>query len=297
MSIELSYVLKVILLIVSVRLMYKVLFMKSFSETGIIEKNDAYNLAIDMWGSLLAVVLGFLYLRGFIQFLDAWLFEPISKTEEFFFTVWIFVLTLVPIVSFFYFEKRSFKKKPLTRYASKQTDIPKPIVEFMLDVYLLQIRKEYYLKWYDYAEQATNEEVIYLDNLKERFDRKVFNSKIEYRFPLMFMLNNFTALLSEKNILSRPVVREYLIDNITFLTTIMTILNDEDLVDSLRNDLGFSELLDIVREFEEVTEGLITKIEFDKSEQRKFNDSKAAVKAIDGLHEVRSLRTFSKSVK
>lgn len=267
------YALGVIFLMATVNLSYKEYFMGTFSDIGIIKKSNLVKKSMDRNLLLLSICFTYLFISTNVGGHIFMGFEFGKPKEDLGFLVWIVILMTIIVVTNIYFKNISLNKEHITKYALKQTDTPKALVDFMVEAFLLKNRNEYFLIKYKYDEKATNDEAVHLNGVGETFDNEFYNSMSKTNFPvytnLLFLINT----LSKNNSLQNPIVRDYLMDNITFLTNIMGILNDENLVKSLSNTNGFSELLNLTREFEDLNYGLIKIIGLDTQESTNLAES------------------------
>lgn len=182
-------------------------------------------------------------------------------------------------------------------FLPKKNKIPLAVSELKLDVYHIFYTKPYYLRHYEYPEQDTASASKF-DAIRK--DYSEFNEKVckEDSFPLFMGMSILSKMFVHKPVQhDNALVSAYLLDNISFLTTIMTILKDERLVKSLSSSEGLNELIELTTELHEVILGLDDILFKVMEEKKTFKKASESVEILDGLNEVRSLREFGKSLK
>ncbi len=120
------------------------------------------------------------------------------------------------------------------------------------------------------------------------------------RFPLFEQLTILTKSifsddLNEMN--ESSLLNAYLIENITLLSTIMTILKDEKLVKSLSSELGLTELTDLTERFSVLNSNMSKKLSSIENEKERYAKASEVTEIVEGLNEVRSMKEMLDSLK
>lgn len=281
------YMLSVIGSLLLAQLFYKIHFINSMSAMGIFKESYIVKHSNGRLVLYITMLYSYLFLSTLIYSI-----EYIEKFNS------LNLIWLLSIVSFtlsipFYMLKLSYKKENLTKFALKQTTVSESLVDFLVDSFRLSNKGGSYLYAYKVSEKATEKESEYLNGLQEKYNIST-NEEI---FPLNYIRIVFKVTLKKYQVTNSPILSSYLIENITFLSTIMTILNDKHLVESLSSKLGFSDLLALTREFEELAIGLNKLIDFEIAEKKRFAESQKSIKSLDGLNTVRSMLEINHSIK
>lgn len=281
------YMLSVISSLLLAQLFYKIHFINSMSAMGIFK--ESYTVKHSNGRMVLYIILLYSYL-----FMSTLIYSnEYIENFKILNLIWLLSLVSFTLIIPFYMLKLSYKKENLTKFALKQTTVSEALVDFLVDSFRLSNNGGSFLYDYKVSEKATEKESEYLNGLQEKYNI----STPEGIFPLNYIRIVFKITLNKYRVTNSPIITSYIIENITFISTIMTILNDKHLVESLSSKLGFSELLDLTREFEELYIGLKKLIDFEIDEKKRFAESQKSIKALDGLNTVRSMREINQSIK
>lgn len=120
------------------------------------------------------------------------------------------------------------------------------------------------------------------------------------RFPLFEQLTILAKIIFSEDLnemIDSSILNAYLIENITLLSTIMTILKDEKLVKSLSSELGLTELTDLTERFSVLNSNMSKKLNYIENEKERYAKASEVTEIIDGLNEVRSMKELLDSVK
>lgn len=207
--------------------------------------------------------------------------------------IMIVLLIFSNFIALILFEDFAKKPERLVKYASKLTDTPKNILEFKIRAFIFANNEPSYL--WDYKRSKGKTYAYDLEDGSKRYREPV---DIQYYFPLYRRLLDFQALITHKDIdRDSALINKFIIDNMTLLTTILTILQDEKMVETLSNPLGEKDLIELNDAFLILNVELNTICQFIKKEKITGKTINKNMEMLNTLEEIRSMKNFSKLIK
>lgn len=199
--------------------------------------------------------------------------------------VGLFFVLVIHIGAFVVYDYKEKNKSKLIAYALEKTEAPSSVIEFKVDAYLIEEDSPNYL-----LDKETVETDKSKGNLKD--------NKLKKAFPLYRELLTFMGILHDTSVeANSPLVNAYILENITLLSTIMTILKDEKLVESLKNDLGKHELDELTQALISVSKDIKKITTYIKKEKITFAKASDSAAVIESLNKIRSMKEFIELVK
>lgn len=208
-------------------------------------------------------------------------------------SIFMFSLWIMNFFALIFFEEIAEKPKRLIKYASKVSNTPSTILEFKIIAFLFANNEPSYL--WDYKRTLGQ---TYPPNLEK--DEKGYRDPvdIQYYFPLYIRLRDFQTLITNEAIdRDHPFINRFILENITFLTTIITILKDEQMVKTLGSFLGEKDLQELNVDFSKLNIQLNAICEYIKKEKITSKEVKDNLEMMTTLDEIRSMKNFSKLIK
>lgn len=205
----------------------------------------------------------------------------------------IFGATIVfgHMLSFLCSQILSETRNLLIKFAVKNSDMPKSLIEFKVDMNLLLVDYQIpdYLKYY--TSYSTNK-TKFLDAMKDEVLFKQSNYSKEY-FPLFNDLDRLNKIIVDKDLdCDSSLINMYFIKNINLLTTLIAILKDKKLVNSLCSDEGVPELVELSLDFLNFNTKLESLVVFETKEIKESKKTTESNNNKDNLESVRAMRNF-----
>lgn len=289
------YIFTILISINNIYLACKINIEDELINAGIINDISPDKLSFIENVRLSIIIISFLYLV-----ISSLVYVIVVDVQFFPALLWVVFLYIFNVCGIqFSIEKLSGSKSFQKYFIPNKIDVPKAVIDFKLDLYSISVNKSSlkYLRTYKYPE-TKKDQTYKLENIRETYLTINEIGSSSNNFPLLIGLLSLDELLKNNSPSSlSPKVSAYLLDNIAFLTTIMTIVNSKKLVLSLSSPEGLSELIDISKELYVFNMGLQKVINRIHDEKIRFKKSSESLDIIEGLNEVRSIREFSKSVK
>lgn len=263
------------------------------SDAGILPSSPVNDLTIEDSLIISFAIVDFLYLLISTLISLAYL-SPFTST------IWIIILIAINFFGGNFAIKKLSKMKSVQLYfAAKKSKIPLAIVDLKLDMYEVEELNSEKLNQYSYP--TINSEFV--QKLREirsyslgKYPETAYSEG--YFFPLYIELKSFKDMLNDKELpIDSAQITAYLLDNISFLTTVMTILKDEKLIEALYSLNGLKELTELTTEFNELNNGLKKVVYTIKNTKQTFIKAEQSSDVFEGLNTIRSMREFSKSLK
>ncbi len=213
--------------------------------------------------------------------------------ESFIAVISLAVICISNFLALIVFEEHATKPKHLINYALKHTDTPEAVLEFKVIAFFFANNEPSYLWDYKRSRGQT-----YPPNLEKDEKRYRDPEDIKYYFPLFKKLIVLQNLITNDAIpVDSPLINNFILDNMSFLTTILTILQDKKMVETLSSPLGEKDLMELNAEFSELIVVLTDICQFIKKEKVSSNAVKNNIEMLDTLEEIRSINSFSKLIK
>lgn len=208
--------------------------------------------------------------------------------------VFLYIL-VIHIASFLIADYKDKKKGKLITYALEKTDTPSSVIEFKVDAFLIEQSNPDYL-YNDFT--ADIPKIKYnIDSIIPKL-YAIYSKKMGRAFPLYKEFLGFMITLNDTSVdADSPLLNAHILENITLLSTVMSILKDEKLVKSLKSDLGKEELEDLTNSLLKVSTEITIISEYIKKEKITFSKATNSAEIIDGLNEIRSMKEFIDLVK
>lgn len=218
-----------------------------------------------------------------------------AVTGNVFALICLFSVLAIHIVAFIVYDYKEKNKSKLIKYALDKTDAPNSVIEFKVDAYLIEEENPSYLQVTDTgAIEGLN---LSLSAARDKLGSKK-DKKIDKAFPLYRELLTFMGILHDTSVeANSPLVNAYILENVTLLSTIMTILKDEKLVESLKDDLGKQELDDLTQALISVSKDIKKITTYIKKEKITFAKASDSAAVIESLNKIRSMKDFIALVK
>lgn len=271
-----------LLTILNVTLIKKNAYLEALVKYRIIDKTKKHSKNIKI---LLGLDILYFIIYIIISMINALTGSLLSVTA-------LFVVLAVHIGAFIFYDYATYDKGKLIAYALDKTDTSSSVIEFKVDAYLIEQENPKYLRNKDSAED--NEDKF---NVASLLTTKSYKVKPLY-FPLYRELLTFMGILHDTSVeANSPLVNAYIVENITLLSTIMTILKDEKLVESLKSDLGKQELEDLTQSLIAISKDTKKITTYIKKEKITFSKAADSAEVIEGLNKIRSMKEFNALVK
>lgn len=268
-----------LLTILNVTLIKKNAYLEALVKYRIIDKTKKHSKNIKI---LLGLDILYFIIYIIISMINALTGSLLSVTA-------LFVVLAVHIGAFIFYDYATYDKGKLIAYALDKTDTSSSVIEFKVDAYLIEQENPKYLRAKDSVDDKFN-----VASLLTTKDYKV---KPRY-FPLYRELLTFMGILHDTSVeANSPLVNAYIVENITLLSTIMTILKDEKLVESLKSDLGKQELEDLTQSLIAISKDTKKITTYIKKEKITFSKAADSAEVIEGLNKIRSMKEFNALVK
>ncbi len=159
--------------------------------------------------------------------------------ESFIAVISLAVICISNFLALIVFEEHATKPKHLINYALKHTDTPEAVLEFKVIAFFFANNEPSYLWDYKRSRGQT-----YPPNLEKDEKRYRDPEDIKYYFPLFKKLIVLQNLITNDAIpVDSPLINNFILDNMSFLTTILTILQDKKMVETLSSPLGEKDLM------------------------------------------------------
>lgn len=265
------------------------------SDAGILHSSPVDELTKEDNLIISFLIIDFLYLLVSTVISLAY-FSPFTST------IWIIILIAINFFGGNFAMKKLSKMKSVQLYfADKKSKIPLAIVDLKLDMHEVEELNSENLKLSQYIYPKLNSEFV--QKLREirsySLDKYPETNYSEgYFFPLYIELKSFKSLLNDKELpIDSTQISAYLLDNISFLTTVMTILKDEKLIEALYSLEGLKELTELTTEFNELNNGLKKVVYTIKNTKQTLIKAEKSSDVFEGLNTIHSMREFSKSLK
>lgn len=277
----------------NVYMICKIESIEILSDAGILPSSPVNDLTIEDSLIISFAIVDFLYLLISTLISLAYL-SPFTST------IWIIILIAINFFGGNFAIKKLSKMKSVQLYfAAKKSKIPLAIVDLKLDMYEVEELNSVKLNQYSYP--TINSEFV--QKLREirsyslgKYPETAYSEG--YFFPLYIELKSFKDMLNDKELpIDSAQITAYLLDNISFLTTVMTILKDEKLIEALYSLNGLKELTELTTEFNELNNGLKKVVYTIKNTKQTFIKAEQSSDVFEGLNTIRSMREFSKSLK
>ena len=190
----------------------------------------------------------------------------------------------------------------LIRYSVKRTDTPEAVITFKVDAMLLLKDMPKHLK----LAITLNEPLKLSTSTTKEDDLPLFKELMNYLdknnqknyFPLYEEFLIFMSFVKDPSVdADSSIINAYIFENITLLSTIMSILKNEKLVTSLKADLGKQDLEKLTQQVKDMNTELNRLTTYIKQEEITFSKALGTSEVIDGLNEIRSMQSFIEMVK
>lgn len=223
------------------------------------------------------------------------------------FTMWDYSFVLKNLLE--YFMESEYSKDTSTSLIEFKIDVielvksnPDYLASFEVNSFLFDTDVDDEEEAEEAEEYSENEENYdYVSNAFNHLNSFISEGKEDYYiFPLYKELLILTKRIFKdklSSMINSPILNSYLIDNISLLSTIMTILKDEKLVKALNSDLGSTELEDLTARFKALNKNMDTGVKYIKDEKERFEKASETTEIIDSLNEVRSMKEMLDSLK